>query len=379
MYDAENGVFYSQQIGSFYSFEKRTEDGETFLVGTARIAKRNKKVIDAITYLFAEGRLNFSFEILAGKTTRESNVEIIMSDEKNVLISMAVVTSPADAKAKAYALVANKEDEKHIDKMFANTQNTFVSEVTLNTLYMWTYDALRSIFGEDAWNINVEKFCPDCVIFYHELEAATYKLEYVVQDNRLVITDIYKVKYVREGSEEELKDKQKETMAEEQVEVEATETVEEEKVEQAEEAVEETEVSEAETSEEEAQEEEKEEEVETASTNEEIEIDTLRSRIKTLEEELDMKNKLIASYQLAESQKKAQRVAERGGLDLEDASVKEAVEAGNLMRVAELVAEVAEEVEEEPSGEEKQNPFVADMKIEGGNKDYSYMFKPAQK
>ena len=63
MYNAKTGEFYSTQIGSFYQFEKEEFKGGAYLVGYARIPKRNQKLSKAIAELFADGSLKFSFEI----------------------------------------------------------------------------------------------------------------------------------------------------------------------------------------------------------------------------------------------------------------------------------------------------------------------------
>ena len=55
-YNPRTGVYSSSIIGSFYRFEKEELDnGETALVGYARVMKRNKRVCKAIGELFAEG------------------------------------------------------------------------------------------------------------------------------------------------------------------------------------------------------------------------------------------------------------------------------------------------------------------------------------
>ena len=44
LYDVRTGEFHSTQIGSFYKFEKQKNGETSYLVGYARIPKRNKKL-----------------------------------------------------------------------------------------------------------------------------------------------------------------------------------------------------------------------------------------------------------------------------------------------------------------------------------------------
>lgn len=387
MLDAKTGVFYSQQIGSFYSFEKQIDQDGVTLVGTARIAKRNKKVIEALTHLFAEGKLNFSFEILVGETTSSGGTEIIDASERNHLIAMAVVTHGADRNARALAMVAEQDEEQSIQRLFEKATIAEVAEISVETLQNWVYRAVNSFFGEESfWNIIIERVGPTATTIYDVSTGQTFKMEYFVQDDALVITDIYECELTRKDGVETLKDKN--TLAEqveetviEQAEVEQpeVETPETETPETAEEEVqEEVETTETETAETEEEEVEAEEpETETASTQEEVEIDTLRQRMRALEEELEKKGAIIASFELAEKQKKATKVAQRAGLDLDDEAVKAVIEKGDLAGVATIVAELETEdnTVEEPT--DKVNPFVAEIKLE--RRDHSYMYESAEK
>ena len=67
LYDSKTGEFHSTQIGSFYQFEKEKLDDGCALIGYARIPKRNKKLSKAISELFADGALKFSFEVAVGE------------------------------------------------------------------------------------------------------------------------------------------------------------------------------------------------------------------------------------------------------------------------------------------------------------------------
>lgn len=110
MYNAKTGEFYSTQIGSFYQFEKEEFKNGAYLVGYARIPKRNLKLSKAIAELFAEGALKFSFEIACSDWNEdEEGVFVIDASENNYLEGTAIVTYPACEDAVALEFVAQRE------------------------------------------------------------------------------------------------------------------------------------------------------------------------------------------------------------------------------------------------------------------------------
>lgn len=110
MYNAKTGEFYSTQIGSFYQFEKESFDGGAYLVGYARIPKRNRKLSKAIAELFADGALKFSFEIACSDYSEdEEGAFVIDASENNYLEGTAIVTFPACEDAVALEFVAQRE------------------------------------------------------------------------------------------------------------------------------------------------------------------------------------------------------------------------------------------------------------------------------
>ena len=113
LYDVKTGEFHSTQIGSFYKFEKQTIQNGCALVGYARIPKRNKKLSKAISELFADNALKFSFELSVGEY-EELDDETILIDasENNYLEGTAIVTYPACEDAVALELVAQKNTDE---------------------------------------------------------------------------------------------------------------------------------------------------------------------------------------------------------------------------------------------------------------------------
>jgi len=110
LYDSKTGEFHSTQIGSFYQFEKESLDEGCALIGYARIAKRNRKLSKAISELFADGALKFSFEIAVGEYDElDDGTILIDASDSNYLEGTAIVTFPACEEAVALELVAQRK------------------------------------------------------------------------------------------------------------------------------------------------------------------------------------------------------------------------------------------------------------------------------
>lgn len=110
LYDTRTGEFHSTQIGSFYQFEQEDFDGGSYLIGYARIPKRDKKISKAIAELFADESLKFSFEIACGDCEeQEDGTTLIDVSENNYLEGTAIVTFPACEDAVALEFVAQRQ------------------------------------------------------------------------------------------------------------------------------------------------------------------------------------------------------------------------------------------------------------------------------
>ena len=132
LYDSKTGEFHSTQIGSFYQFEKEEFDEGAYLVGYARIPKRDKKISKAIAELFADGALKFSFEIACGDYEElEDGTFLIDASENNHLEGTAIVTFPACEDAVALEFVAQREadDTERGEKEMAEVEKLEVAEV----------------------------------------------------------------------------------------------------------------------------------------------------------------------------------------------------------------------------------------------------------
>lgn len=110
LYDTRTGEFHSTQIGSFYQFEQEDFDEGSYLIGYARIPKRDKKISKAIAELFTDGSLKFSFEIACGDyQEQEDGTTLIDASENNYLEGTAIVTFPACEDAVALEFVAQRQ------------------------------------------------------------------------------------------------------------------------------------------------------------------------------------------------------------------------------------------------------------------------------
>lgn len=112
-FNNETGKFETEQIGSFTSFYMLDVDGVTYLIGDAKVSKRNEFVVNALKELDKKNNLCFSYEIEIAESFDIDGVEYVTGDPNNHLIGVAVVTHPAVEESKALLVAsANEPDEK---------------------------------------------------------------------------------------------------------------------------------------------------------------------------------------------------------------------------------------------------------------------------
>ena len=205
LYDKTRGVFLAEEIGGFYDFEKVNDEYGVSLIGYARINKRSALVCEAIQEMYDQGKLNFSFEISAGVIEVIDGITVVDANEANELTAMAVVSIPAYPESTALDLVA--EAEPNIDRFYENAQ-VLISEMDFETVRERFFRLLYMHHGgEHPYSPRVLLFCVDCVIFYEEVTGKTFKVEYMVDEDELIIKDVYEVMFKRsEGCEEEMND-----------------------------------------------------------------------------------------------------------------------------------------------------------------------------
>lgn len=120
-YNARTDEFGTSQIGSFTSFSKMELDGVVYLIGTAKVSKRNSYIVDALEELAKKEELKFSYEVVAEATVNVDGVEYITGDPENYLIGVAVVTDPAVPEARALQVAeaqtqSEEKEDVEVDK-----------------------------------------------------------------------------------------------------------------------------------------------------------------------------------------------------------------------------------------------------------------------
>lgn len=382
MFDPETQTFLSTQIGGFIDFEKVNDEYGVSLIGEAKVYKRNKKVTEALLNLYQENNLSFSFEIIAGAVTIEDGIMTVGDSEKNELIAMALVSRPAYDEAVALSLVAEKSEDN--DKRYAtamehahiNLDGVKIAEANLQTIEMWIYDAVYKYIHEkyDLFWFRFYHIGADSAILYREDLGHLYRVDYVVREQDVFVSDMYQVETVRvsenagitqESEEQEVKDIDVNK-------VEAVETVETvETVEVAEVETPEVEVEVAETVE--TTEQAAQEEAVVASVEElEAKIAEQAARIVELEEiEAKWLSAQEAEKQAAIASKRNKMLdyAKTAGLNTESEVVASALESLDYERLMTLVLEAGSDAEDdEPTvtiAETVVNPLVEDMKLSG--------------
>lgn len=117
MLDSHTGQFQGEQIGSFFSFARATDEFGVSLIGEARIPKRDLRLCETILRMYEAGTLAFSFEIEVACLAEVDGMTVIDAAEGNELIGMAVVSTPAYPEATALMLVAETDEGKDEEVM----------------------------------------------------------------------------------------------------------------------------------------------------------------------------------------------------------------------------------------------------------------------
>lgn len=323
--------------------------------------------------MWAEGNLNFSFEITAGKTIEENGVTYIDADRDNNLIGMAVVSIPAYPESKALALVAEMDKENAMLRAFEG------AVIALGEL---TFDQIRDALYREVMKALPFKEMP-CDFYFREITISrailcvgdrTFAVEYMIDEQgadgeQVIVKDVYEVEYQRKEGEpamtlEKALEPVKEEIAEEIAPVAGEEEREEQPEEEmAPEAEPETPMEETQEEEEEMQEPEQEPEEEPEQEPEREERYTeLEALIESLKAEIAQlmpyKERIEAieaqEARKAEDEKKAKikAYAQKNGLDTEDQKIAEAIEN---MDYEALVAQVMEKEEAVP----EEQPHLA--------------------
>ena len=152
-----DGEFQSEQIGSFFSFAKASDEFGVSLIGQARIPKRSAQLCETILCMYEAGTLSFSFEIMASDVSERDGVMVIDAAEGNELIGMAIVSVPAYPEATALQLVAERQEEHEMDETVKKLAET---EARLNeanyTLPTGKYVRMKRLLPGEQVSMTVE-------------------------------------------------------------------------------------------------------------------------------------------------------------------------------------------------------------------------------
>ena len=383
MYDPSTGNFLAEENGSFYDFEKiKGEDGESTLVGYARINKRSNAVCEAVQELYEKNALAFSFEIAAGNTRAENGVTIIDASEENEL---------AYPDSKAISLVA--EAEMTPETFFASA-NILISEIDFDTVRRWLWDAMRDFFGDHIYDTRPLLVGVDFALIYDERCGKTMKFEYVLnEEGNLLIKDVFDVEFVRaeqnkdtvvidemeQKKEAEVVVEQKEEVSAEVAEVITPEVNDEPQIKTADEKKEDDSEQEPEAVDKEAQPDPEEPSSEEKDAKD-VELAEALSRCSALEaevaelkafkEELDVLKAEKEQAMLAEKRERISRFAKESGLNPESEVIAKAIQ--NLdyeVLISEAMAN------KENHANENAAVYRADFNIKPTGTGFSYLFE----
>ncbi|MGG3892024.1 hypothetical protein [Metabacillus fastidiosus] len=108
-HELQDGELLTDQVGSFVDFWKEEIDDANCLMGSIKVMKRFPNTCAAIVELYNNDDLETSCEVLVNsyvEITEDGIRKIGYNEGKNALIGSAIVTSPAEKRAKATLLVA---------------------------------------------------------------------------------------------------------------------------------------------------------------------------------------------------------------------------------------------------------------------------------
>ena len=98
-----DGEFQSEQIGSFFSFAKSSDEFGVSLIGEARIPKRSAQLCETIMRMYEAGTLTFSFEIMATTVAVGDTIRVAYRRRVNGASLATVKTNSTTAKGSLYA------------------------------------------------------------------------------------------------------------------------------------------------------------------------------------------------------------------------------------------------------------------------------------
>lgn len=322
------------------NFRVDTEDDVDYLRATARIPKRETEICEAITEMYNEGLLCFSFEVkyLTDDThIAEGGARIIDVGPHNALTGCAIVSVPACREAVALDLVAELKDGGELTatergETMPNEQMTaeVVEEEIQVAEEAVAEDALVDEEDKDETEETVAEDAAD------ENEVQDDKEDDEDKDNDDAVAEVVmhavetEQVYHKGNPDWNEPDTVRTTVTETVV-----ETVEDEENGEA--------VAESEAPVVVAEEDEKDRKI--------AELETRIAELEVIESKYNEIMKAEADKALAEKQAKAKAFAEKQGLNVTETAVAEAISALDYAKIAELTMALAQD--EEPEADEE--------------------------
>lgn len=170
----------TDSIGTFISKEIREDDdGHKILVGKARVWKRYPYTVEAIKELYYQDKLRFSVEVLVEEEQELGDTKEILKGE---IIGVAVVSFPAEPRAKAVLLVAEAyvKDLKELERSEKNLIK--VNELTFDQIYKQLWDGLAN----DYYIVTVSE---KHAIVYDYSDGKYYALNYTVEGDKVILNN----------------------------------------------------------------------------------------------------------------------------------------------------------------------------------------------
>jgi hypothetical protein len=209
-FNSKTQKFETSMIGSFVDFSTDVVDGVLRLIGEVRIPKRFGATVEALQELYASDSLKFSYEILVSDYNVVNGIKYVDKSDKNSIIGMAVVSDPAVPEAKAFMLVAALEkDFNNVDggvnmskvrskemtceEFFADSKVVKIGELDLLQVRLKIFSQLENVLGSEWWNFDVMEMGVDYIILLKCDNGGLYRIDYSINSDEVVLSEIYKV------------------------------------------------------------------------------------------------------------------------------------------------------------------------------------------
>lgn len=207
-HEFSNGKLNTDIIGGFSDFYKEIDDdGVSLLIGEARIHKRFPKTCKAIKELFENDDLEFSCEVMVRKYKEVTDDDIRVvhyNDGKNTLFGHAIVSEPAESRAKATILVAealNKDLKggEQVEKYEFNNgvKVKYHGKIELNSMklddvFSIVYNKLNPVdvkSGYRKYNYYITDFYTDHVIAQSYEGDSIYRIPITIEKEDVILAN----------------------------------------------------------------------------------------------------------------------------------------------------------------------------------------------